>query len=183
MIHYKKRSDLFDVNFFFQFIPKKMVLPKPVGFTSSLKKKQVEIKCYQILCAGICLLPLPVTQIVYASLNDPLVCEANLFPFTINTWLYIEAVTTICMYMNWLLIQMAAIHISPTAYTTKTLIGTYVLGIIFQASWVIVGSIQFWRDCYKLEPQSLNILMWVTLILGLLRSMGNNKNTVLLSEE
>jgi hypothetical protein len=78
---------------------------------------------------------------------------------------------------------MAAIHISSTAYTTKTLIGTYVLGIIFQASWVIVGSIQFWRDCYKLEPQSVNILMWVTLILGLLRSMGNNKNTVLLSEE
>ena len=160
-----------------------MVLPKPVGFTSSVKKKKVELKCYQLLCAGICLLPLPLTQIAYSYSNDPLVCPGNAFPFSLNTWLYVEATTTICMFINWIMIQMAAIHISPTAYTTRGLIGIYTLGMIFQTSWIIVGSVQFWRDCYNLQPGSVNILMWITLILGLLRSLGNNNHTILLNHE
>lgn len=161
-----------------------MVLPKPVGFTSSLKKKKEELKSYQVLCVGLCLLPLPVTQIVYSYSNDPVVCPGNTFPFTINLWLYVEAATTICMFMNWLMIQAAAIYISPKAYTTRGLIVIYTLAMIFQTSWIIVGAIQFWRDCYSLEPGSINILMWVTLILGLLRSLGNNNNhTILLNDD
>jgi hypothetical protein len=158
-------------------------LPKPIGFSSSVKKRKDQVKCYQFLCVGLCLLPLPITQIVYSSINEPLVCPGNLFPFTINTWLYIEAATTMAVFLNFVLIQMAAIHISPTAYTTRGLIAIQVLWLIFQTSWIIVGSIQFWRDCYTLEPVSVNILMWVTLILGIIRSVGNNNQKILLIED
>ena len=158
-------------------------LPKPIGFSSSVKNRKDKLKCYQFLCVGICLLPLPITQIVYSYMNDPLVCPGNVFPFTVNTWLYIEAATTMTMFINWVLIQMAAIHISPTAYTTRGFIAMHVLWMVFQTSWIIVGSIQFWRDCYTLQPVSVNILMWVTLIMGIIRSVGNNNQKILLIED
>lgn len=153
-----------------------MVLPKPVGFSDSIKKKKIEYNCYQILCGCFCLLPLPITQITYAYLNDPIVCLDNKFPFSINQWLYIEASTTLALFFNWVMIKWM-LSGSPKSWFSNLMALTYSLGLVFQFSWVIVGCIQFWRDCVNLEPQSVNILMYVTLILGLFRSVGNTSST------
>jgi hypothetical protein len=157
-------------------LSKKMVLPKPVGFATAMKKKKIEFSCYQILCGCFCLLPLPITQITYAYMNDPIFCPDNAFPFSINQWLYIEASATLVLFSNWVIMKWMSTG-SPKSYVFNLLVLTYSLGLIFQFSWTIVGCIQFWRDCADIEPQSVNILMYVTLILGLFRSVGNSSST------
>ena len=149
-----------------------MVLPKPVGFAESLKKKKHEFSCYQILCGCFCLLPLPIIQIILASMNEPIVCEGNTFPFSINQWLYIEAGATMVFFANWVIVKWL-LSGSPKSCISNLFAITYAVGLVFQFSWIIVGCIQFWRDCVNIEPRSVNILMYVTLILGLIRSVSS----------
>jgi len=138
-------------------------LPKPIGFKKTTDKTTM-ILCCQTFCIAMCLLPLPITQIVYSYNNTPIVCPANTFPFDINFWLYVEATSTLLMAFNAILMLSCS----------QVFLITHVIGSFFQTGWIIVGAIQFWRDCPSIEPQSVNILMWFTLIAGLLRSLSSN---------
>ena len=157
------------------------ILPPPIGFSSSLKKKKKQFKFYHILCSALCLLPLPITQIVF-SYCYPISCDNNIFPFSINEWLYIEAGSTIFIFLHWVVLRTTAMNTTSSLFVVKVLLATYCIELIFQLSWIVVGAIQFWRDCSKIEPQSINILMWVTLILGIFRSLGNNHNPVIIKD-
>ena len=134
-------------------------LPRPVG----IKKTTGTMLCFQTLCLALCLLPLPITQIIY-SYNNPVLCPANTFPFDINFWLYVEATSTLVMVFNAILMLSCS----------QVFVITHIIGSIFQTGWIIVGCIQFWRDCPTIEPQSINILMWFTLIAGIMRSLSSN---------
>ena len=143
-----------------------MVLPKPVGFAH--KKKDYSMDICAVICAGLCVLPFPIIQIVY-SYNNPVVCDTNKFPFSINLWLYVESGFTISVFLYTVFI----LSLSKTKkIESHTLI--YNLAIVFQLAWLIVGSVQFWRDCPYIEPKSVNIIMWITLIFGFVRFIGNN---------
>jgi hypothetical protein len=136
-------------------------LPKPVGFKKE-NSTSIEMLCCQAVCLAMCLLPLPITQIVYSA-NNPITCPANTFPFDINFWLYVEATATLLMILNTILMLICS----------QVFVITHVIGSTFQMAWIIVGAIQFWRDCPTIEPQSVNILMWFTLIAGIMRSMSS----------
>lgn len=151
-------------------------LPKPVGFRPiPLKKKTPQSKtkydmfmfCCQFICSGLCLLPLPIIQLSFA-LEAPIVCVENTFPFSINVWLLVEAITSIAMFFN--VIMMLSCD--------RIFAATYVMGALFQLAWIIVGSLQFWRDCPNIQPSSVNILMWVTVIFGIIRSLSSVSNLV-----
>jgi len=138
-------------------------LPKPVGFKEE-NYKTTMLLCCQAVCLAMCLLPLPIIQIVYSYNNNPISCPANTFPFDINVWLYVEATSTLLMILNAIFMLSCS----------QVFVITHVIGSFFQTGWIIVGAIQFWRDCPSIEPQSVNILMWFTLIAGLLRSLSSN---------
>lgn len=148
-------------------------LPKPVGFRpipikktpATRTKYDVFMFCFQFICSGLCFLPLPIVQLTYA-VEAPILCQDNRFPFSINVWLMVEAIASIAMFFN----AIAMLSCS------RIFAVTYVIGALFQFSWIIVGSLQFWEDCLNVQPQAINILMWVTLIFGLFRSFGIMSN-------
>lgn len=152
-----------------------MSLPKPVGFRPIPVKKTPPTKtkydmvmfCCQFICSGLCLLPLPIVQMMFA-LDGPIICPANRFLFSVNVWLLVEAITSIVMFLN-VVLMLSCDRIFSV---------TYVMGSVFQFTWIIVGSVQFWSDCPNIQPSSLNTLMWVTLIFGIIRSFGSVGNLI-----
>jgi hypothetical protein len=149
-------------------------LPKPVGFRPiPLKKSKEKTKydtfmfCCQFICSGLCLLPLPIVQLSFA-LDGPIVCTDNRFPFSINVWLLVEAITSIAMFFNVIMILSC----------DRIFAATYIMGALFQLAWIIVGSLQFWSDCPNIQPSSVNILMWITVIFGIIRSFSSVSNLV-----
>ena len=139
-------------------------LPKPIGFKKTTTNDNNKMfLCCQTFCLAMCLLPLPIVQIVYSYNNTPIICPANTFPFDINVWLYVEATSTLLMVLNAILMLSCS----------QVFLITHVMGSTFQMAWIIVGAILFWRDCPSIEPQSVNILMWFTLIAGIMRSMSS----------
>lgn len=151
------------------------ILPKPVGFRPIPIKKTPQPKtnydafmfCCQFLCSGFCFLPLPIVQLAYA-VEAPILCPDNRFAFSMNVWLLVEGITAIAMFINAIL--MLSCH--------RIFAVSYVIGALFQLAWIIIGALQFWGDCPNVNPTSINILMWVTVIFGLVRSFGNISNLV-----
>lgn len=47
---------------------------------------------------------------------------------------------------------------------------------LFNLVWLILGSIIFWRDCSNLKPESVNILLYVSLIFGYISIFGSILN-------
>uniref|UniRef100_A0A6C0EBY9 Uncharacterized protein n=1 Tax=viral metagenome TaxID=1070528 RepID=A0A6C0EBY9_9ZZZZ len=37
--------------------------------------------------------------------------------------------------------------------------------VLFNFSWLLIGSLVFWRDCIDVQPNKINALMWTTLII------------------
>ena len=136
-------------------------LPKPIGFK---KTTDTTMLCCQTVCLLMCLLPLPITQIVFSYNNYPIVCPANTFLFDINFWLYVEATSSLLMVLNAIFMLSCS----------QVFVITHIIGSTFQVAWIIVGGILFWRDCPSIEPQSVNILMWFTLIAGIMRSLSSS---------
>lgn len=97
-----------------------------------------------------------IVQIVYASIYKNSVCNSPI-NLSMSTWLKVSGsveLTTITFFLICLILK------------TKGLM-MCVLGIsqIFSLTWLITGSILFWRDCPNIQPSDLNNLMWATLMI------------------
>jgi hypothetical protein len=107
----------------------------------------------------LCLLLLPAYQI-YSAVNykDDIVCSTSLF-VDIPIWLVIQGLLSFLLSFLYL------------SYTCIE--GIYYLFLFVYLIWNILGSLIFWKDCYNLTPDNINILMWVSLILGYLFFIDN----------
>ncbi len=108
-------------------------------------------------------LALPVTEIVMgAKYKDDVVCDTSIVP--IPAWLIVKGSVSL-LYISLLGITMTAAATELTGLGVLSAIPMIVLGV-FQLAWLIVGSVTFWRDCRDLDPESVNTLMWCSLIIG-----------------
>ena len=124
-----------------------------------------------IISLGICsicvmslILALPITQLYFGCYYVNLIpCDSGIIPIPIPIWLIVkgsvnifEIIAALCM----LFTRKSALFIS---YIMSVI---YALLLLFNLSWLIVGSIIFWKYCSNIEPDSVNTLMWCSLILG-----------------
>lgn len=116
-----------------------------------------------ILCLTVFLFALPVTELTLSLIyRDDIICNSDI-QVTIFEWLVLKSSINIILLLIFFILS---IFDNKDNYLYSFIFFTYYLFGVFNFAWLIVGSIIFWRDCYNLEPYSINILMWVSLIMG-----------------
>lgn len=123
-----------------------------------------------MMCAGLCLLPLPIVQIVFGLSYETAECVTNRFPFNVNTFLVIEGNVGLLTYA-FVCIAMICVDVG------KCLL--YLLSA-FNFCWLIIGGVLFWGDCKSnVGNNSVEVLLWITLIWGYLAIFASlqNKNS------
>ena len=113
-----------------------------------------------ILCL---LLGIPITQIyIGVQYSNEITCDGTVI-LPVSDWLIVQGSTTITLFL----------FISILFTCGKNSIGYYIMIIsiyilnVFSLCWLVIGSINFWKDCPNLQPSGINTFMWVSLILGL----------------
>jgi hypothetical protein len=110
-----------------------------------------------------CLLALPVSELVLAILyKNDIICYTDLH-VNIFEWLIIKSSVNIGLLVLFFILFI--LSNKDTCYYNFVCAIYYIISL-FNFGWLILGSIIFWRDCYNLSPSSINILMWVSLIMG-----------------
>ena len=118
------------------------------------------------------LLSLPIVEIVFGiQYYENLECQSQI-NIPIYLWLIIKGSFTIltiilvgCLYtINNK--SMLFVLTNPCLYFLQ----------LFNLVWLILGSIIFWRDCSNLKPESVNILLYVSLISGYISIFGSILN-------
>jgi hypothetical protein len=116
---------------------------------------------------------MPIAEITIGLMyKNEITCETNLF-INISEWLIIKgsiSIITVCILSISILLNKQSLCNCITG------IIAYIFNI-FVLSWLITGSILFWRDCNNLTPDIVNNFMWVSLIIGYI-SLINNINFV-----
>jgi hypothetical protein len=108
-------------------------------------------------------LALHVTEIVIgAKYKDDVICDTNVI--AIPTWLIVKGLASI-LYVSLFCIAFVAGVEESTDLLNIVAIPIMIVGS-FEFIWLIIGSVIFWRDCNDLEPQSVNTMMWCSLIIG-----------------
>ena len=123
-------------------------------------------------------LALPVVDILMGiKFRDDVVCDSSII--SIPVWLIVKGSISLFLISLHIIRYVGII----TKKFKKLVVVTVILIItmaFFLLVWLIVGSITFWRDCKDLNPESVNTLMWCTLIIGyislLIVIIGSNKS-------
>ena len=116
-----------------------------------------------ILCMTAFIFALPVSELTLAIMyKNDIICNSDI-NVSIFEWLVIKSSINIALL---LLFFILSIFNDKDICCYYFLFFIYYLVGIFNLVWLILGSILFWRDCYDLEPYTINILMWVSLIIG-----------------
>jgi hypothetical protein len=126
--------------------------------------------CYIYLCSSTlffcmmtCLLALPVSEMTLAILyRNDIVCHTDLY-INVFEWLIIKSSINILLLVSFFILFV--LNSKETCCYSFLFVIYYIISV-FNLGWLILGSILFWRDCYNLSPSSINILMWVSLIMG-----------------
>ena len=126
--------------------------------------------CYICFCSSIvffcmlsCLLALPASEMTLALLyKNDIVCKSDLH-VNIFEWLVIKSSINIGLLITFFILFI--LNNKDTCYYSFMFSIYYIISL-FNFGWLILGSVLFWRDCYNLEPTSVNILMWISLIMG-----------------
>ena len=108
---------------------------------------------------------LPIVQLAYGNhYKDSVEATCNsTIAVSIPTWLIVEGSVGIGFVTSLIIFMLSAF--SESAAMFLMLVPIILIGL-FQFAWLIVGSVLFWRDCYHVMPDSLNQLMWASLIIG-----------------
>ena len=126
------------------------------------------------VCAMSCILALPIAELCIALIyKNEIICESEI-GIDIVTWLVIKSIVT----MSTVLVISCFFMIGKDSPVFRLVYLIKIIIYIFNFSWLIVGSLIFWRDCYDLQPESVNTFMWISLILGyvnLLSYVNGNK--------
>ena len=125
-----------------------------------------------ILCYCIVLLlisGIPILDLTFALLynNHNVTCNSSvlrILGINIIIWLIVKSLLIIVT----LLLLVIILILGKNSSYNCCFSCIYIIIGIFYVSWLITGSIIFWRDCSNLEPFILNIFMWFSLIIGYL---------------
>ncbi len=128
--------------------------------------------CLTIFCCScisfIVILSLPIVEIVFGILYfNQINCISDV-GVSLDIWLIVKGSTsilTICTVGTVLYLQ--SIFTLPCIYLFQ----------LFNLAWLILGSVIFWRYCSNLIPDSINILMYVSLILGYISFLYSLKHS------
>jgi len=130
--------------------------------------------CFLYICIMSCILALPIAELCIALIyKNEIICESEI-GIDIVTWLVIKSIVTI----STVLVISCFFMIGKDSPVFRLVYLIKIIIYIFNFSWLIVGSLIFWRDCYDLQPESVNTFMWISLILGyvnLLSYVNGNK--------
>ncbi len=119
------------------------------------------------LCIACFVYALPIAELVVGVTyrNNIHKCDSQLL--SIATWLIVNGSVGCFTYTCKLIINMARSMKNDSFHTfAAILLVPYICSIAFTIAWLVTGSIIFWRDCIHVEPQSLNIMVWCSLIIG-----------------
>lgn len=114
-------------------------------------------------------LPLPIVQLNYGLQHKhDYHCESFI---GISDWLIVKGSTMIgTVFIGLLMVgftnHYAVYNKACSALCALLLYILYMLLLLFETIWLIVGSVIFWRDCINITPSSVNDLMWASLIVG-----------------
>ena len=136
---------------------------------------------YELICAGfaaaiLCfpiIFSLPIIEISYGFYyKDAITCNSFL---SISDWLRIKGFIFIC----YVIALLSSFAISNKNVVTCLCFPVITIFNIFILTWSVIGSVIFYRDCYNVKPESINVLMWISLIAGyfsILQIFISNKN-------
>jgi len=107
-------------------------------------------------------LALPISEIyVGIYYKNKIICSNSLM-VNISEWLIVKG----SVYIVYIILNFICIYSSKnTLIQCITLPIIYILNL-FLLIWLVIGSVNFWRDCPLLEPQEINTFMWCSLIFG-----------------
>lgn len=105
------------------------------------------------------LLLLPISELYFAlNYGDQISCQTQ--PITLKFWLNIKGVYTLLI--TFLLI--ISYYLNKKSFLIYYIIR--LIGVFFNFLWLIEGSVLFWQYCNNLKPYNINILMYLSLIIG-----------------
>lgn len=135
--------------------------------------------CFTILFSLISfiLFALPISEIYFGiNYGDSVNCTSRTINLTLKNWLVIKGSLAIVNILTFS--PMFLFNNKSLVYYICYIINSFFL--IFNLSWLIVGSIIFWVDCKNLEPANINTLMYFSLIFGYISYLNQiaffNKN-------
>ncbi len=117
--------------------------------------------CCTIFLAIVCL-AFPTLEIyIGATYRDEIVCDSPIF-VGIGNWLIIKG----SCYIITLFVICLFLYSNPKSFcNTIVKIIVFVMNIFF-ISWLIIGTVLFFRDCNVLTPVIVQNMMYVSLIFG-----------------
>jgi hypothetical protein len=115
----------------------------------------------------------PVFEMVIASLYKNKISCTAIIVVNISEWLIIKGVLSFLLKLS---ITMYLYYGKTSLCNCLSIISGYIINLII-FSWLIIGSLLFWRECYNLEPNIVNITMWISLIFGFVSTL-NFKSTI-----
>jgi hypothetical protein len=131
----------------------------PVILTTEEQSSDFGAYMCSCMCSFMCIGILSSLQIAQITIGVmyPNSCKSS-FNLNVNVWLIVQGIGG-CLQ---LVINMTMLYKKCLCMCGFSRI----LLVLFQVIWMIIGSIMFWRDCYNCQPQTLNTMLWVSLILG-----------------
>ena len=128
--------------------------------------------CTLITCISLLLLMWPASEIYMGyTYRDQITCTTTMF-VTLSEWLIIKGSITI--FSMFLILPMLLSNRNSICY--GCIIIPIYISYLTTFSWLIIGSIIFWRDCINTEPVVINAYMWVSLIFGYIAVLNSPKN-------
>ncbi len=135
-----------------------------------MSKQDSNSNCFIYFCSSMvffcmlaCLLALPISELTLAILyKDDIVCNSDLY-VNIFEWLIIKSSVNIGLFLSFFILFILS---NKETCCYNFMFAIYYIVSLFNLGWLVLGSILFWRDCYNLSPYAINMLMWVSLIMG-----------------
>jgi hypothetical protein len=110
---------------------------------------------------------IPIAEIVMAEkYNNQMICKNNVIsPYN---WLIVDGLISSMVYLSFVIMHaFAGSAIEDTClYVSSVFISIF--GGFFIMSWIIVGSVMFWRDCVHLKPKEINNFFWTILLMKII---------------
>lgn len=116
--------------------------------------------------AGVILI-LPIFELVLYSIYKNKISNCSSEIMSIDTWIVIDGINGLMlgsMFLSLMIFGICDLNAS-NIFTKFAMFFVYIFSL-FSFSWLIIGSVLFWRDCPSLEPKPINDLMYAVLILG-----------------
>jgi len=126
-----------------------------------------------LLICNIITLTLPIFEIAVAFIYKNKISCTAVIVVNIGDWLIIKGVLSLVLKIS---LSLYLYYGRTSLYNCLAIAIGYIINLTL-FSWLIIGSFLFWGNCYKLEPDIVNITMWISLLFGIF-SCSNFESTI-----